>query len=921
MSPSPSQEWSEPGPSRPPALTTPRLRLRPRRPRPPPAVDSEWSTSRRYAILVDAGSSGSRLQVYSWKEPSVTREERLRKGKKMKVLPKVEKGTQEGSGREWQWKVEPGISSFAGHTADLGRYLEPLFAHALEVVPPHLVASTPVYVMATAGMRFLSSSDQSAIIAATCDFLTSRTPFNLQGSCSDHVQVISGHEEGLLGWIAINYLMDGFHFKPDEDAKSIDVAGGLQPSKGRSTYGFLDMGGASTQIAFEPSRKALSAAEKTSDSATDTMPGTAEEELTQVKLKLLDGTDVTHDVFVTTFLGFGTNKARERYEEALIRNSTGVSLQDPCLPTGAITSSSSHTLTGTGSFTSCLHSLSPLLDKSAPCAQPPCLFHGIHVPPIDFSLNHFIGVSEYWFSSHDVFQLGGAYDYVQFQRAAEKFCSRPWSELDAGLKNGGFSQQVDEGRLKMQCFKAAWMVTVLHDGIGLPRVIDSKGKGDGKHHADQVADKAGQKNLDDEGGVFQSVNEVDGTSVSWTLGKAVLEATKDIESVKTIDGATPPKSGRPLPPWYAPGGAIGSHLPSSLKTDRASGGAAFAFFLVALLLLGLLLACTRGHSPATARRRKALRSALCCGGLFGKGGRGGRSGAGEYSLANMEEGADDAANGVGTSNSEEGTSSSEEDALFIGERGEARRKRRSSPTSRSITSWLPVTARRWVLKATSFLPGGSRSTSKSSARRARRDRNKRRTSMLASQANANELHAANGGAGEDFTPQLSATSSVDDLVRLAHIRRAVSPALMRESRSSSPSLATMPSSIVLNAAAGQGAAISRPASRAASGRHTPVAAGSGYASPPNAGLGRSNSPAYFQHNAPAVAWTSGASTPIASALNGPLSPVGNGLLQPSGPPNSFASFSAAMRENRDRWEKRAAEKQAEQQQHRRGGSE
>jgi len=178
----------------------------------PPA---SWNVARRYAIIVDAGSSGSRMQVYTWKDPLVDRAQREQKGEKIKILPTVEKGTWEGSGLDWQLKVEPGLSTFGSHPQDVHSYLSPLFDHAKQIVPPELMADTPVYILATAGMRLLPDDQQNAVLQNTCSFISENTPFNLGiGGCQEHVQVIKGEEEGLLGWIAINYLMDGFHFKP-----------------------------------------------------------------------------------------------------------------------------------------------------------------------------------------------------------------------------------------------------------------------------------------------------------------------------------------------------------------------------------------------------------------------------------------------------------------------------------------------------------------------------------------------------------------------------------------------------------------------------------------------------------------------------------------------------------------------------------
>ncbi|KKA28317.1 hypothetical protein TD95_003022 [Thielaviopsis punctulata] len=444
-----------------------------------------------YGVVFDAGSSGTRVYVYKWKDHKKALEDGGSKHRHSLPRIKIEESK----------KVHPGVSSFAETPARIGPdHLKSLVEVALGEIPKEKVSSTPVYLMATAGMRLLSDLQQRTLLSEMCTYFRKHTDFHI-ADCKTQFQVIPGETEGLYGWIAANYLLGGF--ESDDDDKHGH----------HGTYGFLDMGGASAQIAFAPN--ATEAAKHADD-------------LKLLRFRTLDGNPLEYKVFTTTWLGFGANKARDRYIEHLITKYDHKSgeLPDPCLPKGLritpagevvstkSSKSSGPVLLGTGVFKDCLAETQPLLEKDAPCPDPPCLINGQHVPAIDFDVNHFVGVSEYWHTTHGVFGTHDddkdQYDFATYQDKVNKFCSQDWEDIKHSLSTREKTLDDKTQDALQACFKASWLINVLYEGIGIPRV----GLEASAHNA----------SIDP----FRPVNKVNGDEVSWTMGKMLLYASGQI---------------------------------------------------------------------------------------------------------------------------------------------------------------------------------------------------------------------------------------------------------------------------------------------------------------------------------------------------------------------------------------------------------
>lgn len=424
-----------------------------------------------YGLVVDCGSSGSRVFVYTWPRHNGNRHELL-----------DIKQMRDKHRKPVVMKIKPGISEYASTPDKASDYISPLLSFAAQHIPKNKHQETPLYILCTAGMRVLPESQQEALL----EDLRTDIPVNFNFLFSDsHVEVISGKQEGVYAWIGINFVLGRFNHVEDEHEAVVEVQvpGSDQQETlvRKRTAGVLDMGGVSTQIAYE--------VPKTVSFASPQQEEIAKNLLAEFNLGCdAHRTEHVYRVYVSTFLGFGGNAARQRYEENLISTtqiqnkllgqhqgeSVDSPILEPCLPADLQDEVGPQDqrvhLRGTGDFDRCHLLLQPFLNRTNDTNTS---LNGVYQPPIDFTNSQFYGFSEFYYCTEDVLRMGGDYNSTKYSNAAKSYCATQWKTLKERFDRGLYASHADQHRLKYQCFKSAWMYEVLHSGFAFPAAYEN----------------------------------------------------------------------------------------------------------------------------------------------------------------------------------------------------------------------------------------------------------------------------------------------------------------------------------------------------------------------------------------------------------------------------------------------------------------
>ncbi|XP_004625557.2 ectonucleoside triphosphate diphosphohydrolase 1 [Octodon degus] len=405
----------------------------------------------KYGIVLDAGSTHTNLYIYKWP---------AEKKNNTGVVQEVEECKVKG----------PGVAKYSNKLHALETYLIACMERCKNVVPRSLHPETPVYLGATAGMRLLRMQNEHLAHSVLDEVAKSLSEysFDFQGA-----RILSGQEEGAYGWITINYLLGKFV----EKSKWL----GLMAGERQSTFGAMDLGGASTQITFAPESH------------------TAESPDNFINFRLY-GKD--YSVYTHSFLCYGKDEALQQKLAKDIEVSSNGILKDPCFHLGyakLVNVSKLYTspcakryektlpfdefqIQGTGNYQQCRQSVLELFNTSY-CPYSQCAFNGIFLPPVKGNFGAF---SAFYFVMQFLnLTSTKVISQEMMSETMRKYCSRPWQEVRTSFP------EVHEKFLSEYCFAGTYILSLLLQGY---HFTDSSFKD------------------------IEFMREIEGNSAGWTLG-------------------------------------------------------------------------------------------------------------------------------------------------------------------------------------------------------------------------------------------------------------------------------------------------------------------------------------------------------------------------------------------------------------------
>ncbi|KAF2646146.1 guanosine-diphosphatase [Massarina eburnea CBS 473.64] len=401
----------------------------------------------QYALMIDAGSTGSRIHVYKFNNCGPTPE----------LESEIFEQTEKKAGGS-------GLSIYREDAEGAAKSLDVLMDVAVKNVPQSYQSCTPVAVKATAGLRKLGDEMSEKILKAVRARLETQYPFPVVSEEQGGVQVMPGEQEGVYAWITANYLL-GKIGGPDKTP----------------TAAVLDLGGGSTQIVFQPTFP---------EAPGGGMPQKLADGDHKYALKF-GGRDF--ELYQHSYLGYGLMEARNNLHSAIVdavyQENKDVGSKEwlkkpivnPCIAPGmskkievhlpkdhALGSTVTVNMTGPSTFaaSTCRGIAEKTLHKDQECSLAPCAFRGVHQPSFEKT-----------FSREDVYLFSYFYDRTQPLGMPESFSLFELRDMANRVCKGEEAWDVfhsvegayDELKGRPEyCLDLNFMLALLHTGYDMP---------------------------------------------------------------------------------------------------------------------------------------------------------------------------------------------------------------------------------------------------------------------------------------------------------------------------------------------------------------------------------------------------------------------------------------------------------------------